>query len=104
MKDAGYDVTIQTYEFTYYAYTAEPVFNELSPVAHTYTAGVDWNPGQSTGAANAAALQPAGGIILPPTPEPSSASGRTAADFTGFIPGRICLGDRSPLGGEVGLV
>ncbi len=91
MKDAGYDVTIQTYKFTYYAYTAEPVFNELSPVAHTFTAGVDWNPGQSTGTATAAALQPAGGIILPPTQEPSSASGCTSADFTGFVPGRIAL-------------
>src|SRR5262249_12571732 len=71
--------------------TAEPVFNELSPVAHTFSAGVDWNPGQSTGSATAAGVQPAGGIILPPTQAPSSASGCTAADFAGFVPGRIAL-------------
>ena len=90
MKAAGYDVTIQPYKFTYYAYTATPVFSEVSPTPHDYTAGVEWNPGQSTGTANAA-LQPAGGIVIPPTETPSSASGCTMADFSGFVPGRIAL-------------
>ena len=90
MKDAGYDVTIQTYKFTYFAYTAPPVLREVSPTAHGYTLGDNWNPGQSTGAA-AAALQPAGGIIIPPTPTSSSSSGCTAADFSGFVAGRIAL-------------
>src|SRR3954466_13352490 len=63
MNAAGYDVTIQPYKFTYYAYTAPPVFNEVSPIAHTYVPGVDWNPGQSTGNVTGAALQPAGGIV-----------------------------------------
>jgi hypothetical protein len=35
MTAAGYDVKIQTYKFTYYAYTAPPSFQENSPVAHT---------------------------------------------------------------------
>src|SRR5256714_4434630 len=30
MTAAGYDVTIQTYKFTYYAYTSPPVFTEVS--------------------------------------------------------------------------
>src|SRR5256886_8433979 len=51
MKDAGYDVTVQTYAFTYYAYKAPPVFGEVSPTAHTYGLGSEWNPGQSTGTA-----------------------------------------------------
>src|SRR4051812_12712368 len=82
MKDAGYDVTIQTYKFTYYAYIAPPTFSENSPTAKSYLLGTDWNPGQSTGTANAARLQPAGGIIIPPTPTPSSSSGCTMADFS----------------------
>jgi peptidase M28-like protein/PA domain-containing protein len=90
MRDAGYDVTIQPYKFTYFAFTQVPVFTEVSPTPRTFTAGVDWNPGQATGAANAA-LQPAGGIVLPPTATPSSASGCSAADFSGFVPGRIAL-------------
>ena len=90
MEAAGYDVTIQPYKFTYYAYTATPVFSEVSPTPHDYTVGEEWNPGQSTGTANAA-LQPAGGIVIPPTDTPSSASGCSMSDFSGFVPGRIAL-------------
>ena len=90
MTAAGYDVTIQTYKFTYFAYTAPPVFEENSPVAHTYALADEWNPGQSTGATTAA-LQPAGGIIIPPTQTSSSTSGCTSSDFTGFTAGRIAL-------------
>ena len=91
MRDAGYDVTIQPYTFTYYAYTGRPALSEVSPTAHDYVLGEEWNPGQSTGTASGAALQPAGGIIIPPTPTPSSSSGCTMADFNGFVPGRIAL-------------
>ncbi|MFL5969874.1 MAG: M28 family peptidase [Gaiellaceae bacterium] len=90
MADAGYDVTIQPYKFLYYAYTAVPTFNEVSPAAHSYTLNEEWGPGRSTGVANAA-LQPAGGIILPPTALSSSTSGCTSADFTGFVSGRVAL-------------
>ena len=90
MKAAGYDVTIQPYKFTYFAFTAPPVFSEVSPTPHTYALGDEWNPGQSTGTANAA-LQPAGGIVIPPTDTPSSASGCSMSDFSGFVPGRIAL-------------
>src|SRR6266480_1944060 len=47
MKAAGYDVTVQPYKFTYYAYTASPVFSEVSPTPHDYALGDEWNPGQS---------------------------------------------------------
>jgi hypothetical protein len=90
MRKAGYDVTIQTYKFFYFAYTALPTFREVSPASHDYTVTSDWSPGQSTGAGSAD-LQPAGGIIIPPTPTPSSSSGCTTGDFTGFVPGRIAL-------------
>jgi len=90
MKEAGYDVTIQPYKFFYFAYTGIPVFREISPTAHDFTVSSEWNPGQSTGTTTAD-LQPAGGIIIPPTPTPSSSSGCTAADFSGFVPGRVAL-------------
>jgi hypothetical protein len=90
MKEAGYDVTIQPYKFTYFAYTGLPVLREISPTSHDYEVVDEWNPGQSTGATTAA-LQPAGGIIIPPTPTPSSASGCSMADFSGFVPGRVAL-------------
>jgi Peptidase family M28/PA domain len=90
MEDAGYNVTIQTYKFFYFAYTALPVFKEISPTSHDFAVTGEFNPGQSTGSTTAD-LQPAGGIVIPPTPTPSSSSGCTAADFAGFVPGRIAL-------------
>src|SRR5260370_6760897 len=90
MTQAGYDVHIQTYKFDYFAYAGVPTLSEVSPTAHDYAVTTEFNPGQSTGTANAS-LQPAGGIVIPPTATPSSASGCTAADFSGFVPGRIAL-------------
>ena len=48
-------------------------------------------PGTSNGTATDAQVQPAGGIVIPPTPTPSSTSGCTSADFNGFTPGNIAL-------------
>jgi Peptidase family M28/PA domain len=90
MEAAGYDVKLQPYTFEYYAFKGTPSFSELSPTAHDYVLLTDWGPGKSIGIANGA-IQPAGGIIFPPTPTSSSTSGCTASDFTGFIPGRIAL-------------
>jgi peptidase M28-like protein/PA domain-containing protein len=90
MTEWGYDVTIQTYKFDYFAYTGTPTFSETSPIPHDYALTDEWNPGASLGTATAD-LQPAGGIIIPPTQTPSSSSGCTAGDFSGFVPGRIAL-------------
>jgi hypothetical protein len=90
MRQAGYDVTIQTYKFFYFAYAALPTFREVSPTSHDFTVANDWNPGQSTGTTTAD-LQPAGGIVIPPTPSPSSSSGCTMSDFSGFVAGRVAL-------------
>jgi hypothetical protein len=89
MTAAGYDVTIQTYHFVYFAFVGAPTFSEVSPTAHDYTPD-EWNAGQATGATTAA-IQPAGGFVLPPTATSSSTSGCTAADFSGFVSGRIAL-------------
>jgi Zn-dependent M28 family amino/carboxypeptidase len=92
MRNAGYNVTIQQYPITYYAYTGTPSFSETSPVAQNFVLNVDWGPGQSTGTVTAGTVQPAGGIVIPPTPTTStSTSGCTASDFTGFVPGRVAL-------------
>jgi hypothetical protein len=90
MRQAGYNVTIQTYKFFYFAYAGLPTLQEASPTSHDYTVVSDWNPGQSTGTTSAD-LQPAGGIVDPPTPTPSSSSGCAAGDFAGFVQGRIAL-------------
>jgi hypothetical protein len=90
MEQAGYDVTLQKYKFLYYAFTGIPSFSEVSPTPRTYMLNVDWGPGQSTGTADAL-IQPAGGIVIPPTDTPSSTSGCTAADFDSSMQDRIAL-------------
>jgi hypothetical protein len=90
MTAAGYDVTIQPYKFTYTSFVGTPAWSEVSPTARDFTLVTDWNPGTSNGTADAD-MQPAGGIVLPPTPTSSSTSGCTPADFTGFTAGRIAL-------------
>ena len=90
MKAAGYDVTLQEYKFHYRSFVGEPVLREESPTPHSFVLGTDFNPGQVAGSPSAK-LQPAGGIVVPATPTPSSASGCSASDFAGFIPGNIAL-------------
>jgi Zn-dependent M28 family amino/carboxypeptidase len=93
MKAAGYNVAIQTYHFDYFSFVGTPQFSEVSPTAHDYKLVDEWNPGRSNGSATAA-VQPAGGIVIPPTATSSSTSGCTAADFSGFVAGRIALVQR----------
>ncbi len=90
MTQAGYNVTIQTYKFPYFAYTGIPTFKEISPTSHDFGVSDEWNPGQSRGTTTAD-LQPAGGIVVPPTPTSSSSSGCTMADFSSFVSGRVAL-------------
>ncbi|MFL5750027.1 MAG: M28 family peptidase, partial [Chloroflexota bacterium] len=91
MTKAGYDVQIQTYKFDYAAFTGTPTWSETSPTARSFTVVDDWNAGTSNGTVTNKELQPAGGIILPPTPTSSSTSGCTSADFNGFTAGHIAL-------------
>ncbi|MEY2446202.1 MAG: hypothetical protein QOE00_2782, partial [Ilumatobacteraceae bacterium] len=93
MKAAGYDVTIQTYTFPYFAFTAKPTFAEVSPTARTFVLDTDFTAGSAAGTATGQTVKAAGGIIIPATATPSSSSGCTAADFTGFA-GRVALVQR----------
>ena len=91
MKQAGYDVTIQTYKFFYFNFVGVPAFSEISPTAHNFALVTEWTAAKSTGGSATADMQPAGGIVIPPTQTPSSTSGCTSGDFAGFVPGRIAL-------------
>jgi hypothetical protein len=93
MEAAGYNVTIQPYTFTYTSFVGTPTWHQSAPTSRDFTLVTDWNPGTSNGTADAD-IQPAGGIIIPPTPASSSTSGCTAADFSGFTAGHIALVQR----------
>jgi hypothetical protein len=90
MSKAGYDVTIQPYTFTYSSYIGTPSFSQVSPTPRDFTLITDWNPGASQGDATGAQVKPAGNTVMPPTPTPSSASGCSPSDFSGFA-GKIAL-------------
>jgi hypothetical protein len=90
MKAAGYSVTLQEYKFHYRSFVGTPVMQENSPTPQSFVVGTDFNPAQVAGSATAP-LQAAGGIVVPATPTPSSASGCAASDFAGFVPGHIAL-------------
>ncbi len=92
MTAAGYNVTVQQYTFPYVNFTATPSFGEVSPTAGSYALKTDWNPATYSGNGDVTAtVQPVAGIIIPATPNPSSASGCTSGDFAGFTPGNIAL-------------
>ncbi len=90
MKAAGYDVTLQEYKFHYRSFVGDPVLREESPTPHSFVLGTDFNPARVAGSPSAK-VQPAGGIIVPATPTPSSASGCSTSDFAGFVSGNIAL-------------
>jgi hypothetical protein len=94
MKQAGYDVTIQPYTFTYTSYVGTPSFSEVSPTPRSFKLVSEWNPGNSQGDATGAQVKPAGGTVMPPTPAPSSASGCSPSDFDSSFAGKIALVQR----------
>jgi hypothetical protein len=96
MEAAGYDVTLQPYKFTYTSFVGTPTWSETTAGnTRTFTLVSDWNPGVSNGTANGA-IQPAGGIVMPPDPNGStSTSGCTGADFdTATMSGKVALVQR----------
>jgi hypothetical protein len=90
MRAAGYDVTLQEYKFHYFSFVGTPVMKEESPTPQSFVLGTDFNPAPIPKTLTAK-VQPAGGIIVPATPTPSSASGCQASDFAGFGAGNIAL-------------
>jgi Peptidase family M28/PA domain len=89
MRQAGYNVTIQSYTFDYFAYQGVPQMTEVSPAARNYTLVTEWNPGRSMGSTTAAVQGGIGGTVLPPTG--GSSSGCDPSDFSSFTAGNIAL-------------
>ncbi|GAB2835368.1 M28 family metallopeptidase [Lentzea nigeriaca] len=91
LNAAGYAPTVQPFDFTYVEDNS--VLDVLAPIFTSYRRDLDFTytdfvpraEGDVTGALQAVDL------VLPPTPTPSSTSGCDAADFAGFVPGKIAL-------------
>ncbi|MDT7787960.1 MAG: hypothetical protein QOF58_6379 [Pseudonocardiales bacterium] len=91
LNAAGYSPTVQAFDFTYLEDNSRLDVVAPTPISYrkdldfTYTDFVPRAEGDVTGALQAVDL------VLPPTPAPSSSSGCEAADFAGFVPGKIAL-------------
>jgi hypothetical protein len=90
MRAAGYNVTLQEYKFHYFSFVGDPVMREVSPTPHSFGVGTEFNTATVNGSTTAI-VQPVGGIVVPATPTPSSASGCQSSDFAGFTAGNIAL-------------
>jgi len=76
MQEAGYNVTLQKYQFPYSAFVGTPTFTESGAASRDFKLVDEWNPGANDGTIDGD-LQPAGGIVIPPTAASSSTSGCT---------------------------
>jgi len=96
LRAAGYDVTIQPFEFTFSGYVTPPVLRQTSPAQKTYTYGffADYVAmGDSPAGSADGTVQPVD-VVLPPGPDNTSTSGCEASDFAGFVPGNVALMQR----------
>lgn len=92
MAAAGYSVRLQEYTVPYFNYTGLAHFERVSPSASAFALRDDWNPPTYSGSGNVTAIvQPVGGVVVPLLANSVSSSGCSAADFTGFVAGRIAL-------------
>lgn len=95
LDTAGYDVTIQDFEFNSFRELSDPVFERVSPNPVTYTPGVDFFTAEYSGSGDVTAPLQAVDLSLPPGADANtSTSGCEASDFTGFTPGNIALVQR----------
>lgn len=86
---AGYQVSLQT--FTYPVFVDLSTLAQTAPVARTFTPGSEFVSIQYSPEGSATAAVQGVDLVLPPSPTPTSSSACEAADFAGFVPGRIAL-------------
>ena len=93
LESAGYAVTELPFDFPFFEENSPPEFDLINPQRITYIEETDFYTMTYSGSGEATAVvQDVGGIIIPPGADPStSASGCTAADFSGFVSGNIAL-------------
>ena len=92
LKNAGYDVTVQPFDFTY-TEDLSSLTDDTNGVAYESLANqfTPFVSGTATGQ-----IVPVD-VVIPPTPEPSSSSGCEPEDFADFPAGGIALVQRGHL-------
>ncbi|WP_404391439.1 M28 family metallopeptidase [Humibacillus xanthopallidus] len=92
MQAAGYQVTVQPFQFVYNADVAPAVLQRISPNPAAWTDGPDFASMTYSGNGDVTASLYAVNLTIPPPATPgASPSGCAAADFSGFPAGSIAL-------------
>lgn len=91
LRKAGYQVTLQEFEFPFFRELDKPALARTSPSPKTYVPATDFATMTYSGSGNVTGTVQGVDLVLPPTPAPSSTSGCEAADFAGFGAGNIAL-------------
>ncbi len=95
LEAAGYQVTVQPFEFPFNADRTPPVFQQTAPDAATYADGVDFASMTYSGNGDVTAVVTAVDLVVP---APGAANGNTSgcepSDFADFPSGTIALVQR----------
>ena len=91
MRAAGYNVTVQEFDFFFVGDATPPVLEQTAPTPTTYVDGVDFATMDYSGSGDFTAALIAVDLVVPSPAPNSSTSGCEAADFAGFPVGGIAL-------------
>ncbi|RDI64030.1 M28 family metallopeptidase [Nocardia pseudobrasiliensis] len=100
LRRAGYQVSLQEFDFPFFREKSTGILNQVSPDAKVYTPTTpngklgDFATLTYSGSGDVTAKVQAVDLQLPPAPTPSSTSGCEAADFANFTAGNIALVQR----------
>lgn len=89
MEAAGYDVTVQEFEFQAFIQLGDSTLEQTAPVATTYVEGTDYDLMSQTDAGDVTGLVTA--VDLDLGLDNTSTSGCEIEDFVGFPAGHIAL-------------
>ncbi|TXK39180.1 M28 family metallopeptidase [Nonomuraea sp. C10] len=98
LRQAGYKVTIQPFEFPFFMQNSTATMQRISPDPRTYTPTPpdgsvvgEFATMTYSGAGDVTATVQDVDLQIPPPAQPGSTSGCEPADFAGFTPGNIAL-------------
>ncbi|MEU6038483.1 M28 family metallopeptidase [Actinomadura sp. NPDC047616] len=98
LRKAGYNVTVQPFEFPFFQEKSTALLNQVSPDPATYrptppdgSSLGDFATMTYSGSGDVTATVQAVDLTLPPAPQPGSTSGCEASDFASFTAGNIAL-------------
>jgi Zn-dependent M28 family amino/carboxypeptidase len=93
MTAAGYDVTVQPFDYPFFQELSAPVFEQTAPTPTVYAENTDFATMSYSGSGDVTAAE-AEGVDLALGDPASSTSGCEASDFAGFTAGNVALMQR----------